>query len=83
MIQRSKKICAMEHLNINRNNLEYVCDSFQCDIRQIINYLEMLSKKKTINNIEEDCKRFNKDIVVTINTFDVCKKLLDLNGKPK
>jgi replication factor C subunit 1 len=83
VIQRLQKICAIEHLNINRNSLEYVCDSFQCDIRQILNYLEMLSKKKTLNNIEEDCKRFNKDTAVTINTFDVCKKLLDINDKRK
>ena len=69
-------------MNINDSELEFICESFGCDIRQIINYLELSSKmNKSIN-----CQNYKKDSAVTVNSFDVCKKMLtrsELNKYPQ
>lgn len=75
IIGRLIQICKEEKMNINDSELEFICESFGCDIRQILNYLELSSKmNKSIN-----CQNYKKDSAVTLNSFDVCKKMLTRN----
>ena len=82
IIGRLIQICKEEKMNINDSELEFICESFGCDIRQIINYLELSSKmSKSIN-----CQNYKKDSAVMVNSFDVCKKMLtrsELNKYPQ
>ena len=72
IINRLVNICREEKMNINEKELDFICESFGCDIRQILNYLELASKTGKVIN----CEDYKKDSAVTINSFDVCKKML-------
>ena len=79
IVNRLYNICKKENINIEHLTLDYIVESFNNDIRQCLNYLDLISRgenKNNINNEKDNCNNFKKDQTVSNSSFDVVKKLL-------
>ena len=70
IVNRLLEICKQEKISVK--NLEFVVESFGNDIRQSLNYLDLFSRKKCLNDVEN----FKKDFSVCLSSFEVCKRFL-------
>ena len=84
IVLRLMEICKQEKIFIDNQNLSYIVDNFNCDIRQIINYLDLYSRtKRNISDLKNNCQDVKKDKSVTVGSFDICKILLNKNESSK
>ena len=84
IVFRLMEICKQEKIFIDNQTLNYITDNFNCDIRQIINYLDLCSRtKKNISDLKNNCQDVKKDKSVTVGSFDICKILLNRNESSK
>ena len=77
--KRIAEIAGAEDMRVDMNSLEYLCESFGNDIRQIINFLEVYSKKSKILDYQNTKQTFGtvkKDQAVMISNFDAATKFL-------
>ncbi len=77
---RLVEICSLEGIKVEKNALEYLCESVGNDIRQCLNFLEMWSRKfkdLRYSDMTEKYKKFNKDSLLMVNSFEACTKLLN------
>ena len=77
--KRIAEIAGAEGMKVDMNSLEYLCESFGNDIRQIINFLEVYSKKSKILDYQNTKQTFGtvkKDQAVMISNFDAATKFL-------
>jgi replication factor C subunit 1 len=77
--KRVAEICASEKMRVDLNSLEYLCESFGNDIRQILNFLQMYSKRAdtlTYMDAKNTLNKSKKDETVMMNNFDAAKKLM-------
>jgi len=79
--KRVAEICASEGLRVDLNSLEYLCENFGNDIRQILNFLQMYSKRGTsltYMDAKNSLAKVKKDETVMMNNFDAAKKLMSV-----
>ena len=78
IVNRLYNICKEENINIEHMTLDYIVESFNNDIRQSLNYLDLISRNDNLDfNYDKDkCDNFKKDKSVSITSFDVAKLLL-------
>ena len=77
-------ICKKEKIFIDNQTLNYIVESFNFDIRQILNYLDLCSRtKRNISDLKNNCQDVKKDKSVTVGSFDICKILLNRNETSK
>ena len=77
-------ICKKEKIFVDNQTLNYVVESFNFDIRQILNYLDLCSRtKRNISDLKNNCQDVKKDKSVTVGSFDICKILLNRNETSK
>ncbi|MCQ2817761.1 MAG: AAA family ATPase [archaeon] len=75
-----QKIIKKENLSLTEEELRYIIQSFDCDIRQIITYLQMFKNRKEGKAYDKkECDNYLKDKSVLLTAFDVCKILLTGN----
>ncbi len=76
--KRIRQIASIERVSITDRALSEIITGFQSDIRQIISYVEHLSKYVTSNITESTLNEDSlKDSSVMLTPFDVCKKLMN------
>ena len=84
IVFRLIEICKKEKIFIDNQTLNYIVENFNCDIRQIINYLDLCSReKKNLSNLKSNCEDVKKDKSVTVGSFDICKILLNRSETSK
>ncbi len=74
------EISSLEGIQVERNALEYLCESVGNDIRQCLNFLEMWSRKfkdLRYSDMTDKYKKFNKDSLLMVNSFEASSKLLN------
>jgi len=74
-----KEICAKEKLKADENSLEFLIGIMGNDIRQVINFLQIWSKKSNTfvySTLKPKAKTFQKDEAVMISNFDAGTKLM-------
>jgi len=78
IVNRLYNICKEENIKIEHMTLDYIVESFNNDIRQSLNYLDLISRNDNLdfNYEKEKCDNFKKDKSVSITSFDVAKLLL-------
>ena len=78
IVNRLYNICKEENINIEHMTLDYIVESFNNDIRQSLNYLDLISRNDNLdfNYDKNKCDNFKKDKSVSITSFDVAKLLL-------
>ena len=78
IVNRLYNICKEENINIDHMTLDYIVESFNNDIRQSLNYLDLISRNDNLdfNYDKNKCDNFKKDKSVSITSFDVAKLLL-------
>ena len=79
VVKRLREIAQREGLIVDNSSLDYLCESFGNDIRQMVNYLQLHSKRSKSLNYEDTKGSFfkaNKDRSVMINNFDAAKMIL-------
>lgn len=79
IVKRMYDICKSEGFNVETNALDYLCDSVNGDIRQIVNFLELksrMTKGLDANELKSNFSLHNKDSLIMISAFDSCKKML-------
>ena len=82
VVKRIKEIMTMEKLNVDINSLEYLCENFGNDIRQLINFLQMHAKRSntlSYNDTKGSFYKVKKDQTVMMNNFDAAKLLMNVN----
>ncbi len=82
IVERLKKICEMEQLDINRKSLEILAEISDGDLRSAINNLQLVNRSYTkINteNIYKVCSKPQPEILKTI--IDSCIKKDFINSK--
>ena len=84
IVFRLWEICKQEKIFVDNQTLNYIIDNFNCDIRQIMNYLDLCSRtKRNISDLKNNCQDVKKDKSVTVGSFDICKILLNRNESSK
>ena len=77
--KRIAEIAIAEGMRVDMNSLEYLCESFGNDIRQILNFLELYSKKSKIFQYQDAKMTIGgakKDQAVMISNFGAASKFL-------
>lgn len=77
ILKRIKLICADQGLNIDPEVLDHLVESSGCDIRQVVNVIQMWKNTQMSTKF---LKSVSKDESVMINNFDAAHRLLD-HGK--
>jgi len=84
IVFRLWEICKQEKIFVDNQTLNYIVENFNCDIRQIINYLDLCSRtKRNLSDLKKNCQDVKKDKSVTVGSFDICKILLNRNESSK
>jgi len=77
--KRMAEICANEGLAVDMNSLEYLCENFGNDIRQILNLIQMYSRESktlTYMNAKSTIGKTKKDETVMLNNFEAARRLM-------
>ena len=84
---RLSEICKKENINYEINALEYLCEICGNDIRQIINFMELWTRKNKSIKFKDltggKDRIQGKDEVVMLKNFDAAKELLSSKSHSK
>ena len=81
--KRMAEIAANEGLSVDMNSLEYMCETFGNDIRQMLNLLQMYARKYntlTYADAKGAMGKTKKDETVMMNNFDAARRLMTVRA---
>ena len=74
------EVAQLENMKVEINSLQHICQSFNNDIRQTLNFMQMWSKQHgdmRYADIHRSEKGFKKDEVVMTSMFEAAQKLMN------
>lgn len=79
IVNRLIDICKKEEINLSPTELDFLCESEGCDIRKCLNFLDLKSRSKLNCEIglKNNYDKYSKDSTVMLNSFEICKRMLN------